>query len=186
VLHSDYNKEKDVLESLSRNDTQSFDLLFRDYYPKIERFLTGFLDSGEEAKDLAQEVFVKLWQNRQAMIYVENMNAYLYRSAKNLLYDHIEKSNKFNPSSLSALHEIPEIDKPEEILFAKELNDLINLTIERMPEQRKKIFIMSRQEGLSNKEIAEKLHLSKRTVETHISAALTDIRKVLPLLLLFF
>ena len=184
---ADTSKSKgDLLDALSKGDPKAFDLLFRTYYSKIERFLAGFLDTKEEAEDLAQDVFVKLWQNRSAIIYVENLNAYLYRMAKNLLYDYIEKSQKLSFSQVATTSDIPAMETLEELIFANELNQLIELTIEKMPAQRKTIFMMSRKEGINNEEIAQCLNISKRTVETHISAALADIRKALPLLLLFF
>ena len=86
--------EQYLLDALSRNDKKAFEKLFTTYYPKIKRFLTGFLDTQEEGEDLAQDVFVKLWQNRLSFAHVENLNAYLYRMAKNTLYDHIAKSGR--------------------------------------------------------------------------------------------
>lgn len=163
-----------------------FESLFTTYYPKIQNFLAGFLDSKEEVEDLAQDVFVKIWQNRSQLIYVENINAYLYRIAKNTLFDYIEKTQKQRYTRTSNLPEVPTTDEVEELIFADELNDLINLTVEEMPQQRKTIFNFSRKEGLSNEEIAQRLGISKRTVETHISAALSDIRKVISIFLLFF
>ncbi|MDR1092079.1 MAG: RNA polymerase sigma-70 factor [Prevotella sp.] len=179
--------DKSLLEAISKDDPNAFDSLFTAYYPKIKTFLAGFLDSKEEAEDLAQDVFVKLWQNRSILIYVENLNAYLYRMAKNTLFDYIEKSNKiYYSNNITAIFDIPTKETLEELLFAEELNKLIDIVIDKMPTQRKNVFIMSRKEGLLNDEIATRLNISKRTVETHISAALTDIRKIIPLLLLFF
>lgn len=181
------NEEKHILEALSLDDKNAFEQLFITYYPKIKQFLHGFVDSQEESEDLAQDVFVKIWQKRQSLADVENLNAYLYRIAKNVLYDHIEKSKHTHRIlSENEAVEIPTLDSIEELIFADELNDLIRLKIKQMPPQRKTIFTMSRHEGLSNQEIATRLNISKRTVETHISAALADLRKILPLLALFF
>lgn len=176
--------EEYCVKALSQGDVKAFDSLFASYFPKIKRFLSGFLDSPEEAEDLAQDVFVKLWQHRSSLIYVDNLNAYLYRIAKNTLYNYLEK-NRYAEFSAS-IPEIPTMEMLEEILFAKELEEIIELAIEKMPPQRKTIFTLSRKEGISNEEIANRLQISKRTVETHISAALSDIRKAIRLLLLFF
>jgi len=81
---------------------------------------------------------------------------------------------------------IASVEELEEMVFAKELEELIEVTIKKMPPKRKAIFCMSRKQGLSNDEIAFQLNISKRTVETHISAALTDLRKVISVLMLFF
>lgn len=180
------NTEKEQLFNLSKVDTKAFNDLFMLYFPKIKLFLSGFLDSDTEAEDLAQDVFVKVWQSRQSLTKIENMNAYLYRIAKNTLYTYLDRSffpdqiNETNPSH------IPSIDELEELIFAKELEELIDIAIEKMPPQRKTIFCLSRKQGLSNEAIALQLNISKRTVETHISAALTDLRKVISILLIFF
>lgn len=180
------DNQKYLLEALSHNDRKAFEQLFITYYPKIKRFLTGFVDSKEEGEDLAQDVFVKLWQNNTACAYVQNLNAYLYRIAKNTLYDYIEKSKKHHHTSETVLLDIPTAETLEELIYADELKSLINLKIKEMPSQRRTIFTLSREDGLSNQEIAMRLNISKRTVETHISAALADIRKILPLIALFF
>ena len=77
-------------------------------------------------------------------------------------------------------------DDTEELLFAQELKGLINLKVEQMPPQRRQIFRMSRVEGLNNDEIAAHLNISKRTVENHLTAALSDLRRMLKIVLLLF
>ena len=74
----------------------------------------------------------------------------------------------------------------EESIEARDLEMLIDTLVESMPEQRKKIYKMSRKEGFTNEEISIKLEISKRTVETHISSALKDIRKLLMNIIFFF
>lgn len=172
--------------ALSQGNMQAFDALFNKYYPRMKRFLCGFVESEEEAEDLSQDIFVRLWQNHAALADIENFNAYLYRVAKNTVYTYLEKSLKTEVASINTVSEIPEAEDLEEILFAKELEDIVDLTVEQMPQQRKNIFILSRKQGLSNQEIADRLSISKRTVETHISAALSVIRENLSRLLLFF
>lgn len=175
-----------LLTNLSHGETRAFEDIFMLYFPKLKLFLSGFLDTKAEAEDLAQDVFVKLWQNRQSLEDVENLNAYLYRIAKNTLYTYLDRSFFPNTISESELLHIPSVEELEELIFTKELEELIDITIEKMPPKRKKIFHMSRKQGFSNEEIALQLNISKRTVETHISAALADLRKIIPVLMLFF
>lgn len=178
--------EKKQLEALSHGDSKAFDALFVSYFPRLKHFLSSFLDTETEAEDLAQDVFVKLWQSRVNLNKIENLNAYLYRIAKNTLYSYLERSDPMELYSYADTVDIPTKEALEEVLFAKELEELINLAITRMPSQRKTIFNLSRKDGLTNEEIALRLNLSKRTVETHISAALADIRKIIYCLLLFW
>jgi len=178
--------EKKLLEELSIGNEKAFDELFRLYFPRLKRFLISFIDSTEEAEDLAQDVFVKLWQNRHSLPLIKNLNAYLYRMAKNTVYTYLENKIRTEIHTPNQTIEIPTVETLEEMVFAKELEELIDLTIRRMPPQRQTIFILSRKEGINNEEIAKRLNISKRTVETHISSALADLRKVLPSLLLFF
>jgi len=178
--------EKELLDALSRGDQHAFDTLFREYFPKIKKFLLGFLKDEAEAEDLSQDVFMKIWQNRSSLAGVENINAYLYTTAKNTLYNYIERSQKATFYSIVQTMEIPTTDQLEEMLMAEDLEKLIGYTIDQMPPQRKTIFNLSRKSHISNEEIALRLNISKRTVEGHISAALADLRKILHLFLFFF
>ncbi|MDR2947676.1 MAG: RNA polymerase sigma-70 factor [Dysgonomonas sp.] len=178
--------EKHWLRAIACGDQKAFDELFIEYFPKIKKFLFGFLESDAEAEDLAQDVFVKLWQNRSFLENVDNLNAYLYRMSKNMLFNYLKHPQIKELTSISNFLEIPTMEKLEEIIFAKELEVLIDTTIDRMPTQRKTIFNLSRKEKLTNTEIATRLKISKRTVEAHISAALSDLRKVLYIFFIFF
>jgi len=171
--------EKRLLLALSNGNREAFEELFRHFFPKLNRFLGGLLDDEAVADDLAQDIFVKLWQHRDLFAHIENLDAYLYTAARNALYNHIKRSTKRQYLSLSTALEIPSFEKLEEVLAAHDLEILIDQTIDKMPQKRKIIFNLSRKEGLSNEKIAHYLHISKRTVETHISAALADIRKAI-------
>ena len=182
--------EKGYIEAVSKGDEQAFESLFLHYFPRIKGFISGILQNEEEAEDISQDIFVSMWQNKDRLTGIEDLNAYLFRIAKNTVFRHIERSLLFRDyqqqqaehSSFSSVNN----ETIEEEIYAKELEYLISVAVEKMPSQRKQIYKMSRMEGLSNDEIAERLVISKRTVENHLTLALADIRKLIGFFILIF
>lgn len=164
---------------------QKFEAFFLDYYPRIKGFINGLLQNAEEAEDISQDIFALLWQNRGNLKLIDNLDAYLFRIARNAVFRHIERSLLFqNYQSWQTSDDHPEYCETEAELDAKELELIIAIAVERMPAQRKKIYRMSREQGLSNEKIARELNISKRTVENHLTQALADIRKILLLVIM--
>lgn len=171
-------QEREYLRKLSLGDVKSFNALFLCYYPKVKNFLWGFIKDEEEARDMAQEIFCKLWVKRQSIALVDSFKSYLYRMARNMIYDnyaHKQVKDSYDIAQLSLPYYT---DIIEEEFYAKELSLLIDMAVDKMPPQRRNVFIMSRKEGLSNDEIALKLNLNKRTVENHLSTALSELKKL--------
>lgn len=174
------NREAEYMEKLGQGDHKSFDALFVLYHPRVKNFLLGFVKDEEDACDMAQDIFFKLWTNRESISQVSSLKAYLYRMARNMVYDYFEHSLvKENYEQKIQLSSNGYSDLIEEDIYAKELSLLIDIAIEQMPEQRRRIFKMSRKDGLSNEEISLKLEINKRTVENHITQALADLREIL-------
>lgn len=173
------DSESDYLNKLRKGDHNAFDKIYLHYSPKVRHFLMGFIKNAEEANDMTQEIFYKIWVNRETISKVESFNAYLFRIARNMIYDYFEHQQIVENYQQKQQEQSPIFeDLIEEELYAKELSLLIDLTIEKMPPQRRLIFIMSRKEGFSNEEIALKLNINKRTVENHLTQALADLRKI--------
>ncbi len=179
-------EEHACVQAFAKGDVQAFELLFLHYQPRLVAFIDGFVKNIEEARDMCQDVFLKLWENREACGEIRSFKAYIFKSAKFAIFnyfDHQLVSDKYVQEMLFAP---VETDSAEEKLFAKELQQLIELTIQQMPEQRRRVFEMSRKEGISNTEIADRLGISKRTVENHLTTALAAIRKVTMLAILLW
>lgn len=175
----DTERETHYLEQLGKGNHRAFDTIFMLYHPKVINFLQGFIKDEEEARDMAQEVFFKIWLNRAQLGHIASFKAYLFRMARNLVYDYFEhnlvKENYQEKQKNRACY----ADLIEEDLYAQELELLIDITVSQMPQQRRRIFRMSRKEGYSNQEIALRLEINKRTVENHLTQALADLRKAI-------
>ncbi len=180
------NWEADTIKRLTDGDTKAFELLFLHYQPKLLNFINGFIKDMEVSRDMAQDIFLSIWNNRVKLEQVNAFSSYLFRMGKNAVcnyFDHAVVNEKYTKEQLT---NPVNNENLEENIFANELQTLIDITVSQMPPQRKLIYQMSRVEGNSNTEIAEKLGISKRTVENHLTAALADLRKVVKVIMLFF
>lgn len=152
------------------------------YYPKVRYFVLGLVKSEEDAEDLAQDIFAKLWTNRAAFAEVRNLGVYLFVLSRNMTYNYIEARQLRQEWLQEKTFDEEDGHSPYEDLIAKDLTLLVDLVVEGLPPQRKTIYKLSREAGLSNTEIAEKLGLQKKTVENHLNLALKELRKVLLLI----
>jgi RNA polymerase sigma-70 factor (ECF subfamily) len=166
-----------AITKLAQGDHEAFRSLFMKYFPKLKFFIAGLVKSEAVAEELAQELFVRLWEKREILTMVQSFNAYLYRTAKNAAINYL--NHKYVEQNHVRQHNEYQVQPSDELFQAKEMELLIWLTVEKMPEQRKKIFKMSRTAYLKNEEIAQKLNISKKTVENHLTLALKELRQLL-------
>ncbi len=168
------------LKSLSAGNYSGFEAIFMRYYPKVKYFIYSFIKNEEEARDIAQDIFLKIWDKRKNFTEIYNFKPYVYKMARNAVFDYYSKSRLKERYLSVAGFLVPEFEEyTEKIISAKDLEIFIWLVVEKMPEKRKQIFLLSRQNGLSNDDIAKKMDINKRTVENHISNALAELRSIL-------
>ena len=172
------NLEQYILRNVALGNKSAFEELFYDFQPKLLAFILGMTHEPELSRDICQEIFLSIWQNKEKLETIESFSSYLYQMARFKVFDyfdHIAVTEQYITTYLSkeSLYE-----SDEERLFACELKAIINNAVDKMSPQRKHVFIMSREQGLSNQEIALRLNISKRTVENHLTAVLSILRKI--------
>lgn len=170
----------ETLDALRNGDHKAFEAVFTAYYNKTKAFIYGYIKSGADAEELAEDLFVDLWENRRCIDLSKSFNAYLHTIARNSAINFLK--HKYVHEKY--INEIPAWEShhsSEDDYLAKELGLLIEEVVDSMPEQRKQIYRLSRNEGLSNGEIAERLNTTKRNVESQLSLALKEIRKAITL-----
>lgn len=176
--------EKTMLSNISMGDESAFKEMFVHYYPKVKVFLGQFIGNQDDAKDVAQNIFVKIWLQRRLLPELRSFSAFLYTMTRNAAIDYGRIHKIQIP--LDAVETASERDyETESGFFAKELQVQISHAVAEMPEKRRKVFIMSRLEGRTGKEIAETLGISRKTVENHINLALRELRKLTKVIILF-
>ncbi len=157
-------------------DVSAFECIFHRYYPMVLNFVRGMLKDDIVAKDVAQNVFMKLWINRATLRKSSSLRNYICVLARNGAIDVLRSWHMNYLTKFSQPHEaLLQDNTAEEVYNCIETNERLNRYIEAMPPQRRAIFKMSRYECLSNAEIAAQLNISVRTVEKHIELALKDL-----------
>ncbi|WP_020529131.1 RNA polymerase sigma-70 factor [Flexithrix dorotheae] len=169
------------LSELLHTDKEKFmELLFKSYYSQLCNFVFQMVKERDTAEDIVQEVFLKVWKNKENLDPEKSIKGYLYRSASNATLNFLEKHQRNVPMEESHLQS-SELTKneTEETLGVKEIEEKISQAIDTLPPQAKTSFIMSRYEEMSYAEIAEALGISVKTVEKHMGRALSQLRKSL-------
>ncbi len=168
----------EVIASLKAGNHAAFETVFIAYFSNVKAFIDSLIHSGAHAEELTQDVFVRLWMNRAQIDTGQSFGNYLFSMAKNAAFNHLK--HKWVEDAYTASYLPPDEECfPEQQLYAKETGVYIDMLVSKMPEQRKRIFEMSRYQGLDNDEIAGRLGVSKKTVENQLSLVLREIRRQL-------
>lgn len=186
ILHT----EKELTKMLSKGDAFAFEVLFYKYRNKVKGFAKKMVPAQVDPEEIVQEVFVKLWLKKEMVNPEKDFQSYLFSIAKNLILDYIKSAvnrklyfvgEHFQQDLLVEENAEYIVDGAEE-----KLQKLIN----QIPERRREIFILSRFEGLTYKQIAGRLNISENTVDSQIRNALAflrkEFRKIITLAFLWF
>jgi len=169
--------EHNLVQLLQKGDVAAFDSLFEVYSPKLFGFALKYFKNESDAEELVQEVFVKVWETRQKLKTEFSFRSYLFTIALNQIRKHFNKKAT-SLRYLESLRNEAELadsqvnsDEDYESAFQQ-----VKLIIEQMPTRRREIFMKSKLEGKSSKEIAAELNITIGTVDNQVSEALRFIR----------
>lgn len=153
---------------------QIFEDFFRDYFKPLVNFANKFLNNIDDSKEIVHDVFINLWEKRNSIDVKNSVKSYLYTSVNNRCLNFIRDNKKFN--SNIQLDNIDAVISPTDALTELEIQSIIDKTLNSLSPKVKRVFELSRYKNMKYKEIAEKLNISQKTVESHISAALKALR----------
>jgi RNA polymerase sigma-70 factor (ECF subfamily) len=171
---------EELLPKAAAGDEQAFTLLFKSYWQNVYVVALDFTKSETLAEEITQDVFLKIWQNRDNLSTIRKFDDYLFIVARNHIYNVLRKKSIERPFIVHLEEYFQETSYlSDQAVCFKETRDLIDAAVELLPPQQRLIFLLSRNEGFNHNEISEKLGISKGTIKSHINKALHSIRSFL-------
>jgi RNA polymerase sigma-70 factor (family 1) len=175
------NKDKDhqLVLDLQQGSRTAFRQIFNDYQARLLYYTIAIVKTEGTGKDIVQETFIRLWENRHQLDAGQSLSGYLHTIARNLALNHLKRAAYDKTVKEKIWQEIEETQMritTSENLYAEESRRLVEEAVNRLPPRRKLIFELSRQNGMTHKEIGVKLDISKNTVKNQIVSAVKEIR----------
>ncbi len=169
--------EINCLNALKNGDSEAFDKLFAEYGKRLYFFAYGYLKSKAEAEEVVQEVFLRIWRNRQHINPELSFKAYLFKIAYHHILELFEQSIRQQAYRHKILEEAVEFtDETNERLDYRILLEKVESLIQKLPSRQKEILLKRKKEGIAVKEIAMQLGISPKTVENHLTEAIKNLK----------
>jgi RNA polymerase sigma-70 factor, ECF subfamily len=175
-------RNQELVRKIREGDQSAFEVLFQIYYSRLCVFSNSYVKSLDLARDVVQEVYIKIWDNKENFHITQSLKAYLYQAVRNQSLNFLQQKKQMErlESRLKKQQEISESSRTEE-LNTEELSQKVWRLVEELPERRRTIFILYRKHGLSYSEIAEVLGIARKTVENQMGKSLQFLREHLDL-----
>lgn len=178
---------QEYLGALKLGSEKAFREIMDCWYKRLFNFANGYLNNQENTKEVLQDVFLKLWDNRHQLAENTVLNAYLFTLTRNRCIDLIRRErlviqfkNDKQEEYLRLSENFNALSDPIlDNIFEREVQNEVNHAISALPEQCRKVFMLSRSNGMKNKEISAMLNLTEKTIESHLTKALKTIRRAL-------
>lgn len=168
----------ELVKLLKNGDMAAFDAIYNKYCHKLHGFVIMYLKQYEDAEEIVQEVFIKIWESRKKIDVFASFESFLFTIAYNATMSMLRKRVSENKSReyLKTLQHINSADLVIEELQYKELHHKVQTLLEELTPRQKEIYFLSREKGLTHKEIAQKLDISENTVNNHVVTILKYLK----------
>lgn len=177
VAFMEQREDEDLLVRLKDGEVSAFNALFKKYWKELYRFSYRIYKDSELSEDAIQDVFASLWEKRTSNE-IRNAKAWLYQAVRYRIASNFQKV-KFSELHQDVLDTLGNTNDVEEQLYYKETVQLLNSSVKELPTRCREVFYMSRFDNLTNQEISDQLHISKRTVENQISIAMRKLAGII-------
>ena len=174
--------DRELLNQLSKDNTEAFKVLFDQYYPVLVRVLMRYSSDQEQIKDWIQEIYIRLWESREGIKAdsIENFKAYFIVTARNYAIKELGRKRRLNQEQLrSVMHAEIADSSAVNSMEENELRQAYQMAISRLPVKTQKAYVLNRETGLTYRGVAKELGISIKTVETQISRAIMLLRQEL-------
>ncbi len=161
---------------MSIQEQEQFKQLYLRYRPGLIAFAIGFVKNAEQAEEVVNDVFMGLWKQRETLEYTDELKSYLFTGVKNRCFNSLRKTKQLAETSIEDWDAPVQIADAEQRLQVMQLEQQIQFVINQLPPKCKQIFLLSRKEEMSYKQIAELMELSVKTVENQIGNALKVLK----------
>lgn len=168
-----------LIAGIKSGDYSCFNQLFVRYYGRLCLFVFRFSNNESISEDVIQELFMRLWTNRQKLEIRENIAGYLYRASKNAALNHLRAEK--NRQKIIGNIPVPETQTDENLIEQSELSVFLDRCIDQLPKRSRDVFLKSRFEGLKQQEIADQLGISVKTIKNQIWKSLQFLKSCLEL-----
>ncbi len=175
---SEHNS-RELITRLRTGSSYAFRQIFDRYHEKLFFYSVKIVKQEGTAKDIVQETFIRLWTNRGKIDPDQSLSGYLHTIARNLAFNHLKRAgydHELKERIWRAIEQNQQRIEAEEDLIARESRKLVQQAIDQLPPQRQRIYLLSREKGMSHQEIGLKLGISKNTVKNQIVSALKEVK----------
>lgn len=170
-------EENLLIRQFKTGDHHSFKVLYQKYAPKLYGFSRKYLNSDEDAEEIVQEIFLRIWEKKDNIDESQSFSSYIFQAAKYRIFNGFRKKiNEQAYLDFMIYADDSSSNFTDMEVEYQEIKSKAETAISAMPPKRQEIFRMSREQGLKNKEIAEKLQISIKTVENQMSQALKFLK----------